>query len=89
MDGTCAIVAGEILDAPDPGFSVPYGCWMREPREEYLRDVVLDSSSQNAGPFDPPQLQRAITKHVQGRQNREHLLYKLPNLALSQREPLA
>ena len=82
------IVPDEILDGPKTGFSVPYGYWMREPLVEYLRSVVLDPSAQRSGLFDLAEVERAIAEHVDGRRNWEHLLYKLLNLALWQREYL-
>ena len=83
------LVPSEILDGPKTAFGVHYGYWMREPLAEYLRSVVLDSSSQRSGLFDSKVAERAIAEHVDGRRNHESMLYKLLNLALWHREYLA
>ena len=76
------IVPDTILDGRKTGFGVPLDYWMRGPLAEYLRSVVLDSSTLASGLLDRNAVECAVNQHISGRKNDENLLYKLLNLAL-------
>jgi len=76
------VVPDEILDAPKAGFGVPFGRWMQGEVGKLLRDLALDPSSDAAGLFDVPVLQRLLKEHERGACDHGFLLWKCLQLAL-------
>ncbi len=76
------IIPNTILDGPKTGFGVPYSYWLRRPLANYMRDVLLDSSTSNNNFFDKKWLTRCIDEHISGKRNYGFLLWKALNFAL-------
>jgi asparagine synthase (glutamine-hydrolysing) len=80
------LIPERILKRPKVGFRVPVNEWFRGPMREYLCDHLLGAGSRTRKYYDPGTLDRLVNEHLQGRQNREKLLWTLLNLELWHRE---
>jgi asparagine synthase (glutamine-hydrolysing) len=67
----------ELLKKPKAGFSVPVHTWLRGPLLELLRDILLDSHSQQRGIFQTDVLAQLIDSHVRQQENLGHALWSI------------
>lgn len=80
------LIPPHILTRPKVGFRVPVDVWFRGPMREMLHDHLLGSDARTASYFHRPMLERAVSDHVNNRQNHEKLLWLLLNVELWHRQ---
>ncbi|MCC2670217.1 MAG: asparagine synthase (glutamine-hydrolyzing), partial [Armatimonadetes bacterium] len=68
------------------GFGVPVGQWFRGPLRELLHDALLSEQSLGRGYFQREPLERIMREHVEGRSDRQLVLWNLLMLELWHRE---
>ena len=68
------------------GFGVPVGQWFRGPLRELLHDALLSEQSLSRGYFQREPLERMVREHVEGRVDRQLVLWNLLMLELWHRE---
>ena len=76
------IVPNRVLNARKSGFGVPYSYWLREPLYEFLRSVLLDSSSLSQCLFDREVIEKKILEHRSGERDNGFILWKALHLSL-------
>ena len=54
-------VPREILNRRKVGFPVPYEGWLCRELRDWVRDILLDSTTRNRGYFDPKKLEKLLT----------------------------
>ena len=77
-----------ILERPKVGFRVPVSDWFRGPMRDYLHDHLCGPNARTRDWYRPQALQRALSEHVDGRQNHEKLLWTMLTLEIWHREYL-
>jgi asparagine synthase (glutamine-hydrolysing) len=80
------LIPRKILERPKVGFRVPVGQWFRGPLREFLRDHLGNGSSLTRPYYDAKILDRTLTDHMDGKQNREKLIWTLLNLEIWHRQ---
>lgn len=79
-------VPAEVIYRPKMGFGVPIGAWFRGELSSYVKDVLLDSRSLSRGYFDMAAIQRLISVHEQGIEDKGPQLWALLCLELWHQE---
>lgn len=69
----------DLVDRPKQGFGVPVGAWLRGELRDWVEGVLLDPRSLSRGYFEPEQVRRLLTEHLEGRADHT---YKVWNLAV-------
>jgi len=72
----------ENVNRAKMGFGVPVGPWFRGPLRELLCDSLLSSRSFARGLFQPDEVKRLITEHVEARADHSFQLWSLLMLEL-------
>jgi len=80
------LIPPRILRRKKVGFRVPVNEWFRGELREFLADHLQGSSSLTRCYYDPVALDAAVSDHLEGRQNREKLLWTLLNLEIWHRQ---
>ena len=80
------LIPRKILERPKVGFRVPVGQWFRGPLREFLHDHLGNGSSLTRPYYDAKVLDRTLTDHMDGKQNREKLIWTLLNLEIWHRQ---
>ena len=68
------------------GFRVPVNEWFRGPMRSYLQDHLQGADSRTRAYYDPQVLDATIAEHLEGRHNREKVLWTLLNLEVWHRQ---
>lgn len=76
------LVPDKVLYGRKRGFTVPVSRWLRGPLAAYLREILLDPSTQRSGLFDTVVLGQRIDQHLDETADYGKSLYKFLNLAL-------
>jgi asparagine synthase (glutamine-hydrolysing) len=76
----------ENVNRSKMGFGVPVGQWFRGPLRELLHDALLSEQSLGRGYFQREPLERLVREHVEGRTDRQLVLWNLLMLELWHRE---
>ena len=76
------LIPERILRRPKVGFRVPVNRWFRGRMRDFLLDHLQDRSSISRAYYRPGVLDRMLADHLDGRQNREKLLWSLLNLEI-------
>ena len=63
--------------APKRGFVGPTSAWLRNELSEVLHDELSPERQRRLGYFDPAVVTRLVSEHLEGRQNRERILWGL------------
>jgi asparagine synthase (glutamine-hydrolysing) len=80
------LISRKILERPKVGFRVPVGRWFRGPLREFLLDHLGNGSSLTRPYYDAKVLDRTLVDHMDGKQNREKLIWALLNLEIWHRQ---
>jgi asparagine synthase (glutamine-hydrolysing) len=78
-----------ILERKKVGFRVPVNEWFRGPMRGYLQDHLQGAGSRTRHYYDPKVLDAMIADHLEGRHNREKVLWTLLNLEVWHRQHAA
>lgn len=65
------------LSAPKRGFVGPTSAWLRGELRDLLLDELSPARQRRLGYFQPASVERLLTEHLTGRQNREGILWAL------------
>ena len=76
------ILPESISNRPKMGFGVPIDVWFRGELKQLLSDVLLDSTSQQRGLFNPATVQQLVEEHTSGRADHAYRLWSLLILEL-------
>jgi asparagine synthase (glutamine-hydrolysing) len=68
------------------GFGVPIGRWFRGPMRELLCDALLSDQARRRGYFQPAEVNRLVSDHLEGRADHAFALWNLLMLELWHRE---
>jgi asparagine synthase (glutamine-hydrolysing) len=68
------------------GFGVPVGKWFRGPLRELLRESLLSAEAMRRDYFQPAEVRRLVTEHLEGAADHSFQLWNLLMLELWQRE---
>ena len=63
--------------APKRGFVGPTSAWLRNELRQTLTDELSAARQRRLGYFDPAMVDRLLREHLDGRQNREGILWAL------------
>lgn len=66
----------ELYLQPKKGFPTPMAKWFREGLKGFVEDVLLSDRCLDRGVFDPDILQKTVKKHMSGKQNNQHALWR-------------
>jgi asparagine synthase (glutamine-hydrolysing) len=78
----------ENVARPKMGFGVPVGRWLRGPLRDLLDDAIVSDRARSRGLFDPREVSRLVTEHVEGAADHTCPLWNLLMLELWHREVL-
>ena len=71
------VVPADILARRKEGFSMPMKNWLRRELQPLMRDLLSDDRVRRRGLFEPREVARLVTEHVDGRANHAHQLFSL------------
>jgi asparagine synthase (glutamine-hydrolysing) len=71
-----------ILSRRKMGFPVPFAMWMRGPRADVVRDVLLDGRTRQRGIVEPSAIDRLLDAHASGAAEAGDAIWSLLNLEL-------
>jgi len=63
--------------APKRGFVGPTSAWLRNELRDMVTDELSPERQRRLGYFDPDVIARLLREHLEGRQNRERILWGL------------
>ncbi len=78
-----------IIERKKVGFRVPVNEWFRGPMRGYLQEHLQGAGSKTREYYNPAVLDAMIAEHLDGRQNREKVLWTLLNLEVWHRQHAA
>lgn len=73
------------LDRPKQGFSTPIRGWFERDLNDQIKGVLLDQNALSRQLFNVPALEKTLTRHFNGQQKQEEVIFRLLNLELWQR----
>ena len=76
------LLPANISNRPKMGFGVPIDIWFRSELKEMLHDVLLDTTSQQRGMFDPAVVRRLVEEHTSSQADHAYKLWSLLILEL-------
>lgn len=85
-DAFADLLPPAILRRGKQGFAVPISRWFRRDLREYLREILLDSSSLGRGYFDPSRVRELVDDHQRGVRDHSYRLWALLALELWHRQ---
>jgi asparagine synthase (glutamine-hydrolysing) len=77
-----SVLPPEILTRRKVGFKVPIDKWVRGPYLDFARDMLTSEASQIARLFRRDTISKLLGEHVDGRRNKERVLWALISLEL-------
>jgi asparagine synthase (glutamine-hydrolysing) len=71
------LLPGEIADRPKKGFGIPLAAWLKGELREPLLDELSPERLRRQGIFDPAEVTRLVTEHLDGRRDNRKELWTL------------
>jgi asparagine synthase (glutamine-hydrolysing) len=72
----------EVYGQPKMGFPTPIAKWFKNGLKDFLQKILLDEECLDRGVFNPDIVRRCVYQHVEGRRNRQHLLWQMLNVEI-------
>ena len=67
---------------PKMGFPTPIAKWFKDGLKDFLQKILLDERCLDRGIFNPDVIRKYVCQHVEGRKNRQHILWQMLNVEI-------
>ena len=72
----------EIYRQPKMGFPTPLAKWFKNGLKDFMKKILLDKQCLDRGVFEPDRVKKYLNEHLDGKRNRQHVLWKILNVEI-------
>ena len=71
-----------IYRQPKMGFPTPLTKWFKNDLKDFVKKILLDKQCLDRGVFNPDIVRKYLYEHLDGKRNRQHVLWKMLNVEI-------